>query len=112
MARVPAHAGPGRGYAHRVSSALRAWLGQPSPRTVDVALTVAVGGAGVGTPVDGQYAFPIMVVLYTIGSTRSWEATIAAAAAVVATGLAYILAGGPDFTYDDLLGVGLVCAVS
>src|SRR5215210_7700353 len=41
--RVPVHAGRGRGYAHRVSSALRAWLGQPSPRMVDVALTVAAG---------------------------------------------------------------------
>src|SRR6185436_11130201 len=41
--RDPLLAAPGRGYAHRVSSALRAWLGQPSPRTVDVALTVAVG---------------------------------------------------------------------
>jgi signal transduction histidine kinase len=69
-------------------------------------------GAATATPVDGQYVFPIVVALYTIGSTRSWEATIAAAAAVVATGFVYILAGGPDFTYDDLMAVGLTCAVS
>src|SRR3954447_24479148 len=43
LPRVKLHAGRGRGYAHRVSSALRAWVGRPSPRTVDVALTVAVG---------------------------------------------------------------------
>src|SRR5918999_2309455 len=155
---VPAHAGRGRGYAQRVSSALRAWLGQPSPRTVDVALTVAVGvpvvsttvasgaeqdrvllwllfglaatvpllvrrrwpfavlavtlAAAIATPVDGQYVFPIMVALYTIGSTRSWEATIGAAAAPVAAGFIYILAGGPEFAYDDLIAVGLTCAVA
>ena len=51
VSRVPLHAGRGRGYAHRVSSALRAWLGQPSPRMVDVAVTVAVG-----VPVAGHHA--------------------------------------------------------
>jgi len=156
--RTSVHSGRGRGYAHHVSSALRAWLGQLSPRMVDVALTVVVGvpvvgttvasgaqqdrvllgllfgliatvpllfrrrwpfavlavtlAAATATPVDGQYAFPIMVALYTIGSTRSWEATIAAAAAVVATGFVHILAGGPEFDYDDLLAIGLICAVS
>jgi signal transduction histidine kinase len=56
--------------------------------------------------------FPIMIALYTIGSTRSWEATIAAAATPVAAGLVYILVGGPEFTSDDLLAVGLTCAVT
>src|SRR3954447_9121535 len=156
--RIAVHAGRGRGYAQRVSPAVRAWIGQPSPRTVDVALTVAVGvlvlattiasgaeqdrvllgilfglaatlpllvrrrlpfavlavilAVAIATPVDGQYVFPIVVALYTIGSTRSWEATIAAAATPVAAGLVYILAGGPEFTTDDLLAVGLTCAVS
>src|SRR3954454_22797546 len=156
--RNPIHAGPGRGYAHRVSSALRAWVGRPSPRAVDVALTVAVGvpvlattvasgveqdrvllgvlfglvatllllvrrrwpfavlavtlAAAIATPVDGQYVFPIMVALYTIGSARSWEATIAAATTPVLAGLIYILAGGPEFTTDDLLAVGLTSAVT
>ena len=141
-----------------MSSALRARLGDPSPRLVDVALTVAVGvpvvgttvasgaeqdrlllgllfglvatvpllvrrrwpfavlavtlAAAIATPVDGQYVFPIMVALYTIGSTRSWEATIGAAAAPVAAGFIYILAGGPEFAYDDLIAVGLTCAVA
>ena len=134
------------------------WLGNPSPRMVDVAITVAVGvpvvgttlasgieqdrvlaglgfglaatlpllvrrrwpfavlavslAAAIATTVDGQYVFPIMVALYTIGSTRSWEATIAAAAAPPAAGLIYMLAGGTEFTYDDLIAVGLTCAVS
>src|SRR3954471_9800136 len=156
--RIPVHARRCRGYAQRVSAALRAWLGQPSPRTVDVALTVAVGvpviattvasgaeqdrvllgilfglaatlpllvrrrwpfavlavilAVAIATPVDGQYVFPIVIALYTIGSTRSWEATIIAAAMPAAAGLVYILAGGPEFTTDDLLAVGLTCAVS
>jgi signal transduction histidine kinase len=74
-----------------------------------LAVTLA---AATATPVDGQYVFPIMVALYTIGSTRSWEATIAAAAAIVATAWIYILAGGPEFTYDDLIAVGLTSAVT
>jgi signal transduction histidine kinase len=152
------HAARGRGYADRVSSALRRWLGDPSPRMVDVAITVAVGvpvvgttlasgieqdrvlaglgfglaatlpllvrrrwpfavlavslAAAIATTVDGQYVFPIMVALYTIGSTRSWEATLAAAAVPPAAGLIYMLAGGTEFTYDDLIAVGLTCAVS
>src|SRR5436190_5600520 len=156
--RVKFHAGRGRGYAHHVSSAVRAWVGRPSPRPVDVALTVAVGvpvlattvasgakqdrvllgvvfglaatlpllvrrrwpfavlavtlAAAIATPVDGQYVFPIMVALYTIGSARSWEATIAAATTPVLAGLIYILAGGPEFTTDDLLAVGLTSAVT
>jgi hypothetical protein len=138
------HAALGRGYADRVSSALRVWLGDPSPRMVDVAITMAVGvpvvgttlasgieqdrvlaglgfglaatlpllvrrrwpfavlavslAAAIATTVDGQYVFPIMVALYTIGSTRSWEATVAAAAAPPAAGLIYMLAGGTEFT--------------
>ena len=152
------HAALGRGYADRVSSALRRWLGDPSPRMVDVAITVAVGvpvvgttlasgieqdrvlaGLGFGfaatlpllvrrrwpfavlavtltvaivTTVDGQYVFPIMVALYTIGSTRPWEAAIPAAAAPPAAGLIYMLAGGTEFTYDDLIAVSVTCAVS
>jgi uncharacterized protein YbjT (DUF2867 family) len=62
--------------------------------------------------VDGQYVFPIIVALYTIGSTRSWEATIAAAAAPATAGFIYILAGGSEFSYDDLMAVGLTCAVA
>lgn len=76
------------------------------------AVLAVVLAAAVATPVDGQYVLPIIVALYTIGSTRSWEATIPAAAAPVAAGFIYILAGGSEFTYDDLSAVGLTCAVA
>jgi signal transduction histidine kinase len=66
----------------------------------------------VSAPVDAQFALPLAVMMYTIGSWRSWEATFAAAAAVVATGLAYQLAGGPDLTTADLASTGLLCAVT
>jgi signal transduction histidine kinase len=65
----------------------------------------------VSTPVDAQFALPLAVMMYTIGSWRSWEGTFAAAAAVVATGLAYQLAGG-DLTTADLASTGLLCAVT
>ena len=72
-------------------------------------VTLAVA---IAAPVDGQYVFPIVAALYTIGSTRSWEATIAAAAAPVVAGLVFVLAGGSEFTTDDLLAVALTCAVT
>ena len=49
-----------------------------------LAVTLA---AATATPVDGQYVFPIMVALYTIGSTRSWEAADAAPAALGGTAM-------------------------
>ena len=56
--------------------------------------------------------FPIMVALYTIGSTRSWEGTVAAAAAPPAAGLIYMLVGGTEFDDDDLIRRPPTCAVS
>jgi signal transduction histidine kinase len=152
------HSAWGRGYAQRVSLALPAWLGRPSPRLVDAGLAVLVGipvvtsaiasGAqddrtlvgvlfGVATvvpllfrrrfpfvalaavltvavvsPVDAQFVLPIAVMLYTIGSRRSREATFAAAALVVATGLAYQQAGGPDLSTGDLASTAVLCAVA
>jgi signal transduction histidine kinase len=76
------------------------------------AVLAVVLAAAIATPVDGPYVFPIMVALFTIGSARSWEATIAAAAAPVAAGFVYIAAGGTELTYDDLIAVGLTCAVA
>jgi signal transduction histidine kinase len=151
------HAASGRGYAQRVSLALPAWLGRPSPRMVDAGLVALVGVTVVGSalasgaeqdrtllgllfgvaavlpllfrrrwpfaalaailtvavasPVDAQFALPIAAMLYTIGSTRSWEATFAAAASVVATGLAYQLAGG-SLSTGDLVSTGLLCAIT
>jgi signal transduction histidine kinase len=151
------HSGSGRGYAQRVSLALPAWLGRPSPRVIDAGLTVLIGApvvasaiasgaeqdrrllglmfgvaavapllfrrrrpfaalagtllVAVSSPVDAEFAFPIAVILYTIGSSRSWEATFAAAALVVATGLAYQLAGG-NLSTGDLAETGLLCAIA
>ena len=150
--------GNGPGYAQRVSLALPAWLGRPSPRVVDAGVAALVGipvivsatangaqqdrtllgllvamatilpllfrrrwpfaalaavlAVAVTSPIDAQFAFPLAALLYTIGSSRSWEATVAAAASVVAAGLAYQLAGGPDLSTGDLVGTGLLCAVT
>ena len=138
----------GRGYAPRVS---------PSPRTVDIGVTLLVallvlpgaifegnedgrvleatlfGVAAVApllmrrqrpfltlglislvnvlAPVGGQFGIPLMVALYTIGAHHSWETTTAATAAVVLTGVVYRLAGGPEFTSGDLLGLALLCVI-
>ena len=71
-----------------------------------------VTAVNVLTPVDGPVFFPLMIALYTIGSRRSGETAIAAAGAVVAVGFIYRLAGGPQFTSGDLVGLALICAVS
>jgi len=76
------------------------------------AALAAVLAVAVTSPVDAQFAFPIAAMIYTIGSLRSWKATFAAAASVIATGLAYQLAGGPDLSTGDLVGTGLLCAVT
>jgi two-component sensor histidine kinase len=62
-------------------------------------------------PEDGAYGLPLMVALYTIGSTRSWETTAAAAGAVMLVGAAYRVAGGPEFADGDLVGLALECAL-
>ena len=61
-----------------------------------LALGAILAHRGRARPVDGPFRLPLMVALYTIGSPRSWQATIAAAAAVVAVGVVYRLAGGPE----------------
>ena len=140
----------GRGYAQRVSLALPAWLGKPSPRLVDTALAVLVGlgvmsawlvdhttddqpllgllfavaasapllvrrrwpfaalavlaALAFTSPADGALTLPLLAILYTIGSTRSWQATVAAAA--IAVGAHTIYQGT-----EDVLGPVLYCAV-
>jgi len=140
----------GRGYAQRVSLALPAWLGKPSPRLVDAALAVLVGlgslsawlvdpttddepllgvlfavaasapllvrrrwpfaalavlvALAFSSPADGALTLPLLAILYTIGSTRSWQATVAAAA--IAVGANTIYQGT-----EDVIGPVLYCAV-
>jgi signal transduction histidine kinase len=76
------------------------------------AALAAILAVAVASPVEAQFGFPIAAMLYTIGSRRSWEATFAGAAFVVATGLAYQLAGGPDLSTGDLAETGLLCAIT
>jgi signal transduction histidine kinase len=73
---------------------------------------VAILAIAVASPVDAQFILPMGVALYTIGSTRSWEAAIAGCALVLGTGFGYILLGGNDLQYDDLLATALACAVA
>src|SRR5439155_13901455 len=51
-ARDLTHAPRGRGYAQRVSSALRAWVRNPPTRVVDVLVFALVGLPTVGTAID------------------------------------------------------------
>jgi DNA-binding NarL/FixJ family response regulator len=62
-------------------------------------------------PADGAYVLPLMVALYTIGSTRSWETTAAVAGAVLLVGAAYRLAGGAELRNGDFVGLALECAL-
>jgi signal transduction histidine kinase len=75
--------------------------------TLIVILAIAVV-----SPVDAQFVLPLVVALYTIGATRSWEAAFGGAAIVVATGLIYVLAGGPGLAYDDLVATALACTIA
>ena len=76
------------------------------------AVLAATTAVTVVTPVDGPFAIPLMVSLYTIGAHRSWEETIAAAGAVVLTGVIYRVAGGPQFSNGDLVVLALLCVVA
>ena len=62
-------------------------------------------------PVDGAFTAPLLVALYAVGSTRSWEQTAAASGGVILVGAIYRIAGGPEFTDGDLFGLAFLCAV-
>ena len=68
--------------------------------------------AAVLSPAGLPYVLPLMVGLYTIGAHRSWKATIAAYCAVVATALAYALAGGTRFDPVDVIPIALLGAIA
>jgi signal transduction histidine kinase len=65
----------------------------------------------VAMPGGSLVPLTVGITLYTIGATRSWEATAAAVAFIAAVGLVYIAAGGPDFGYSDLTATILPCAL-
>jgi signal transduction histidine kinase len=73
---------------------------------------VVITAVTVITPVDGPFAIPLVLSLFTIGAYRSWEQTIAAAAAVVMTGVIYRVAGGPRSSNGDLLALALLCVIA
>jgi signal transduction histidine kinase len=67
--------------------------------------------ASVLSPVDVPFPLPLSVALYTIGANRSWEATIAAATAVVVIAIVYASTVGDDIGTGEVIGVALVCAL-
>jgi signal transduction histidine kinase len=73
---------------------------------------VAVLAIAVASPVDAQFILSMGLALYTIGAHRSWEAAIAGVGLVLGTGFVYILAGGSDLQYEDLVATALACAVT
>ena len=134
-----------------MSSALRRWLGDPSPRMVDVAITVAVGVPVVGTTLASGIEQDRVLAGLGVRARRNAAAAGPPALAVrgagnlaggrdrhdggrpvrvsdhggavhdrldavggdarrrgapPAAGLIYMLAGGTEFTYDDLIAVG------
>src|SRR3954454_464843 len=74
------------------------------------AVLAVVVGAGVFTTVDTPFQIPLVLVMYTIGAHRSWEATAGAGAGVVAVGLLYMLVGTAPLGSSDIVGVTLLCA--
>ena len=71
-----------------------------------------VTAATVLMPGDTSFPLPLMVALYTIGSRRSWEATVGATGAVVLVAYAYLAVGGPSFSPGDFLGVVVLCLIA
>jgi signal transduction histidine kinase len=68
------------------------------------ALAALVALAFGAPPANGALTLPLLVILYTIGSTRSWQATVAAAA--IAVGANMIYQGT-----EDVISPVLYCAV-
>jgi signal transduction histidine kinase len=74
-----------------------------------VGLAVVIAAA-IATPVDLSFQPSVLILLYTIGSTRSWETTIAAAGAVVGAGAIAAATGGSDV--GGVVGFALLCVVA
>jgi signal transduction histidine kinase len=76
------------------------------------AVVAAVVATALLSTVSVPYQLPLVVALYTVGAHRSWEATFAADAAVVAVAAVYALAGGPQFGIGQVVGIALLCVVA
>jgi signal transduction histidine kinase len=74
------------------------------------AALAAILAIAFSSPTDVPFEFPMLVVIYTIGTIRSLEATVAASFAAV-FGAAAVYAGGLDVSGSDMIGVALECSV-
>jgi signal transduction histidine kinase len=62
-------------------------------------------------PVDLPLGLAMVVALYTVGTQRSWRATLAASGAVLVAALVYSLAGGSRIDGGAVVALALLCAV-
>jgi signal transduction histidine kinase len=95
-----------------VLSGLAATLPLLVRRRWPFAVLACVVIAAVLSPAALPYALPLIIGVYTIGAHRSWQATIAAYGVLVATALAYALAGGTRFGTLDVIAIALVGAIA
>ena len=58
------------------------------------------------------FQLPLIVALYTIGANRSWEATIAAVGAVVATAAIYSVVANRHVGIGEIVGIALLCLIA
>ncbi len=77
-----------------------------------LAVLAAIVAVALLANVDVPFQLPLLIALYTIGANRSWETTIGAVGAVVATAVVYALAGGPQFGGGEIVGLALLCSLA
>jgi signal transduction histidine kinase len=58
------------------------------------------------------FQLPLIVALYTIGANRSWEATIAAVGAVVATAAVYSVVADRHVGIGEIVAIALFCLIA
>ena len=75
------------------------------------ALAVAAVGAIVAKP-DGAAALAVLVVLYTIASTRPWRTTAVATAVLVAGNALDAVADGHPVYFGDMVAFAVQCAAA
>jgi signal transduction histidine kinase len=73
------------------------------------ALVVAAAGAIVAKP-DGAAALAVLIVLYTIASTRPWRATAITAVALVAGNALDAVVDGHPVYFGDMVAFAVQCA--
>jgi signal transduction histidine kinase len=71
----------------------------------------AVLAIAFSSPVDVPFEFPLLIVIYTISTTGSWEMTIAGSIVAVFGGAA-VYAGGADVNTSNVLALTLECSIA